>query len=40
MQVEDDGQTMTIELSGHDSKGKLLPGMLLRIRCESDGCYS
>ncbi len=38
MKVDDDGQTIAIELSGRNSKGKLLPGMLLKVSCDANGC--
>lgn len=38
MEVEDDGDRIRIELTGRDSKGAILKGMVLRMECDPDGC--
>jgi len=38
MNVMDDGEVLRVELSGHDEDGELLDGMVLRLRCDDDGC--
>ena len=38
MEVEDDGRRLRVELSGRDSKGTILKGMVLRMECDQDGC--
>ena len=38
MDVTDDGQLLSVELSGRNADGELLKGMLLRMECNSEGC--
>jgi alkaline phosphatase D len=38
LQVTDDGIELRVELSGHDMKGALIPGMRLRLVCSRTGC--
>lgn len=38
MEVEDDGATVTVKLSGRDSHGELLSGMRLVLTCTTSGC--
>lgn len=38
MDLTDDGQAIDVGLSGRDSKGGILEGMFLRLRCDSRGC--
>ena len=38
MQVRDDGKALEVELTGHDAEGRLLDGMLLKLRCDGTGC--
>lgn len=40
MQVDDDGQTLKVELSGRGSKGELLGNMRLVLTCDQKGCRS
>jgi phosphodiesterase/alkaline phosphatase D-like protein len=38
MEVEDEGRRARIELTGRDSKGTILKGMVLQMECDLDGC--
>jgi alkaline phosphatase D len=38
MNITDTGQVIDVELSGRNSKGEILKGMLLKMRCDSEGC--
>jgi alkaline phosphatase D len=38
MQVNDDGQALRVELSGHNSEGRLLKNMKLSLTCDERGC--
>ncbi len=38
MELTDNGQVITVELTGRNSEGETLKGMLLRMRCDAEGC--
>ncbi len=40
MQVRDDAQILEVELSGRDEEGRLLDGMLLKLKCQQKGCQT
>jgi alkaline phosphatase D len=38
MNVRDDGRNLEVEFSGHNANGARLAGMLLKMRCDENGC--
>jgi len=38
MELQDDGHMIRVELSGHDSRGNVLPGIIIHMECDAGGC--